>query len=87
MPSAAGSCVRTRIPKLHHTLHTGGATSCVRLLAEATVKMYARNMLAGLARWQYEKLLTCAEDNRQRCVRAWAEVQYKMDAAAHDERS
>ena len=25
------------------------------------VKMYVRNMLAGLARWQYEKLLTCAE--------------------------
>jgi hypothetical protein len=25
------------------------------------VNMYVRNMLAGLARWQYEKLLTCAE--------------------------
>jgi hypothetical protein len=40
------------------------------------VKLYVRNMLAGVARWQ----LTCAE------VASEAEVDYQMGAAAHAER-
>jgi hypothetical protein len=45
------------------------------------VKLYVRNMLAGVGRWQ----LTCAEVATS-AVASEAEVDYQMDAAAHAER-
>ena len=47
------------------------------------VKLYVRNMLAGVGRWQ----LTCAEVSvATSAIASEAEVDYQMDAAAHAER-